>query len=91
MIIANRAVAGSLESSDIFLEVLPYPRDVEIELSSIVMNQYGDAIRNVIRDELERLGVVNAMVKANDHGALECVIRARVETAVRRAAGEGAQ
>ena len=91
MEIVKRAVAGSLESSDIFLEILPHQKGVEIELTSIVMNQYGDEIRDVIKNVLERMNVQNALVKANDHGALECVIRARVETAVRRSEKEDGQ
>jgi len=39
-------------------------------------------------DFLEELGVENANVEAVDHGALDCTIRARVTTAVRRASGE---
>jgi citrate lyase subunit gamma (acyl carrier protein) len=91
MIVTHRAAAGTLESSDIFLEVLPRERGIEIELSSTVINQYGDEIRSAIQDVLDRLGVENVLVRASDRGALECVIRARTETAVLRAGGEAAK
>ena len=38
-----------------------------------------------IQEELERLGVRGAVVEAVDHGALDCTIRARLITAVKRA------
>ncbi len=85
------AIAGSLESSDVMVEVAPHPDGIELELDSIVFRQYGEEIKRVIRDELAKMGVANAKVKANDRGALECVIRARVETAVRRSRAEGGQ
>lgn len=88
MEIVKSAMAGSLESSDVFLEIAPHDKGVEIELNSIVMNQYGEEIREVIGDVLGKMGVANARVRANDRGALECVIRARVETAILRAGKE---
>ena len=91
MEITGNAVAGTLESSDVFLEIRPNDKGIEIELNSIVMNQYGDEIRDVIKDVLKEMRVENAHVRANDRGALECVIRARVQTAVLRAGKEAAQ
>ena len=46
-------------------------------------------IRQVIREALEQLGVENAEVTAVDKGALDCTIRARVETAVYRSLEDG--
>ena len=40
------------------------------------------------RQVLEENGVKGAHVSLNDKGAVECVIRARVETAIRRGEGE---
>ena len=37
---------------------------------------------------LQELDVTDACVRVNDRGALDCVIRARVETAVLRGKGE---
>ena len=87
MKVESRAVAGSLESSDIFVEVSP-AEGYTLELQSSVMQQFGEEIRAVIGDVAQSLGVEDVHIRANDHGALECVIRARVETALWRAAGE---
>ncbi len=57
---------------------------IELDLKSRVESMYGDATRELVRNELEALGVVNAKVEIEDSGALPFVITARVETAVRR-------
>ncbi|APC39209.1 citrate lyase acyl carrier protein [Clostridium estertheticum] len=89
MKILKTAIAGTLESSDITVVVEPNPdNSVIIELKSSVGKQFGDQIKKVITDTLSSLGIVSALVRVNDQGALDCVIKARVETAVLRAAGK---
>lgn len=82
------AVAGTLESSDIMVTVLPGTGGIQVYLKSSVENYYGDSIRQTIRNVLEEMGVTNAEVEAVDHGALDCTIVARVTTAVKRASQE---
>ena len=48
--------------------------------------QFGDAIERVVRETLMQLGVSQANVVVDDKGALECVLRARVQAAALRAA-----
>ena len=48
------------------------------------MNQFGPAIESAVREVLTDMGVENAVVTVADRGALDCVLRARVETAVLR-------
>ncbi len=92
MQIKRAAVAGTLESSDIMVKVLPDTAGIHIVLTSSVENYYGDSIRGTIRQALGDMGVEAAGIEAVDHGALDCTIRARVTTAVRRAAaGEEAE
>lgn len=79
--------AGTLESNDIMITVAPAESEngITIELISPVMKQYGNKIREAIISELTTLGISAAKVQANDKGALDCTIRARVKTAVTRA------
>jgi len=78
-------IAGTLESSDIMISIEPNEGNgIEIELKSTVENQFGNQIRKVIQEVLEQLGVSDAKVTANDRGALDCTIRARLTTAVNR-------
>ena len=83
--IVKRAV---LESSDVFVEIEPGDSGIEVEIESVVLAQFGDAIRAAALDVLKEQNVSDARVRLTDRGALDCVIRARVETAVARAKGE---
>ena len=80
------ARAGTMESSDIFIMVKPGDNQgIDIRLSSVVIDQYGNHIRNVIMETLKSMNIENIELTANDRGALDYAIRSRVETAVKRA------
>jgi citrate lyase subunit gamma (acyl carrier protein) len=80
-------MAGTLESSDIMVVVEPREEEgIEIYLESPVEKQFGDQIRKVILDTLNELGICKAVLRAKDKGALDCVIKARIQTAVYRGA-----
>lgn len=89
MEIARPASAGTMESSDAYVEIEPREDGLEIQLESVVLDQFGDAIEQAVREVLEAMGVERALVRVADRGALDCVIRARVETAVLRGRGDG--
>ena len=88
MEIKKIASAGTMESSDVYVEIEPGFGELDIQLESVVKVQYGAAIEVTVRDVLQELEVTDATVRVNDRGALDCVIRARVETAVLRGKGE---
>ncbi len=83
MIIERDAVAGSLESGDALVRVSPY-HELEVNVTTSVETQYGDAVRAVIAQTLAELGVSGAVVTVVDKGALDFALRARVQTAVAR-------
>ena len=88
MEIKQAAIVGTLESSDIQISILPNPgKGLEIELQSVVKTQYGDAIIATMTEVLESFGIQDALVSAADRGALEWVIRARMQAACCRATG----
>ena len=82
--VKKKASAGTLESSDVYVEIEPAEAGLAIDLQSVVQAQFGSAIEAAVREVLQENGVTCANVKVMDRGALECVIRARVETAVLR-------
>lgn len=88
MKIVKTASAGTLESSDVYVEVAPVDEGISLEIDSVVYAQFGDAIRETVLDVLKDCGVEAASVRVADRGALECVLRARVETALLRGKGE---
>ena len=88
MKIVKNAVAGTLESSDAYVQVEPNESGNEIVLESVVLTQFGDAIKASVMEVLAENEVTNAKVSVNDRGAIDCTIRARVETALKRAQGD---
>jgi citrate lyase subunit gamma (acyl carrier protein) len=89
-VIKRVAQAGTVESSDIMITLSPAEADggIEIELESPVLRQFGRQIRSVLETALTEAGVTAAKVYANDKGALDCTIRARLKTALNRALEE---
>ena len=83
----KNAVAGTLESGDILIQIAP-GEGLQVELQSSVAAQFGRQIKAVITETLQGLGIDNANVKATDKGALDCTIRARVTAAAVRATGK---
>lgn len=88
MTILKRASAGTMESSDAYVEIEPGQNGLDIKLESVVLEQFGDAIHHTIEEVLTEQGITDANVRVIDRGALDCVLRARVETAVLRGKGE---
>ena len=86
--IVKHAHAGTLESSDVYVELAPGKEGIELEMESPVLGQFGGEIRAAVLETLSEQGIDCAWVRLVDRGALDCVIRARVETAARRAKGE---
>ena len=86
--IAQAARAGTLESSDLFVRVVPIEGEaVEIELESTVCEIYADAIYATIKESATALGAVGVKLIVQDKGALDYVIKARVQSALLRAYG----
>lgn len=85
--IIKNASAGTMESSDVYVEIEPAD-EMNLQLESVVLTQFGEEIRAVVQEVLDQCGVERANVRVVDRGALECVIRARVETAIIRGRGE---
>ena len=83
----KNAVAGTLESGDIMVQIAPGD-GLQVELQSSVAAQFGRQIKALITETLTCLGIDNVYVKATDKGALDCTIRDRVTAAAVRATGK---
>jgi citrate lyase subunit gamma (acyl carrier protein) len=82
------AHAGTLESSDLFVRVTPIEGEgVEIELESTVYEIYADAIKQSIVESAKALKATGIKIMVQDKGALDYVIKARVQAAILRAYG----
>lgn len=89
MEICRRAFAGTLESSDAYVEIGPGCGTVVLEIQSVVAGQFGAQIERSVREVLAEHSVERANVRVVDRGALDCVLRARVETAILRGKENG--
>ncbi|MBE5203040.1 MULTISPECIES: citrate lyase acyl carrier protein [Pectobacterium] len=86
MKIVKESLAGTFESSDLLVKVAPADGKLTVVINSEVMKQFGHQINQVVNDTLKELGVQEGTIIVDDKGALDCVIRARVQSAVLRAA-----
>jgi len=85
MKVTKEAIAGTLESSDLMVKVAPSDKGTrEIVIQSEVMKQFGKQINRVVTDTLDQLEISEGSIVIEDKGALDCVIRARVQAAVLR-------
>ncbi len=82
---------GEKVRSDCWVRVEPKTRGgLKLSVRTKVEAMYGDAVRATCTKALEALGVKHAAVAVEDFGALDFVLMARVEAAVKRAGlGEG--
>lgn len=94
MTVLKSAQAGTLESNDIVITIMPVKvgAGIKIELSSLVLEQYGAQIKDAIEQTVLAYEVQDVFIQAVDRGALDCTIRARTIAALSRAGvviGEG--
>ncbi len=83
--IKKQAVAGTLESSDIQIIIDNNAnKGIEIDLKSSVEKQYGRKIRQLIKETIVEMGIMDAKCVVVDKGALDCTIKARTIAAVHR-------
>ena len=85
MLIKKPAVCGTLESSDVQITIRPNEGNgIRIELETI----FGDEIIRTVQEVLNEFEVRDADISLVDKGALDCVIRSRMQAVILRASGE---
>ncbi len=85
--IIRAASAGSAESGDVLVRVEPCAQ-TQIAVASTLYSRFGQAIEATAREVLREQGVENVKLSIDDHGALDWILRARLEIALERG-GEG--
>ncbi|WP_024953732.1 citrate lyase acyl carrier protein [Sulfurospirillum arcachonense] len=85
-ILKKSAYAGTLESSDAYIHVSPIQEnEIKLILESSVEEIYGEAIEELVVQTLKEMKINNILVKVQDKGALDFVIKARLQAAILRA------
>ena len=88
MKIVKQAQAGSLESSDCLVTIIPKTEpDYSIEIKSSVYKQFYKQIIQVAEEIIYNLSATNFQMIIEDRGALHFSLKARIETALLRAGG----
>lgn len=82
--IKRAAQAGFAEKQDILISVTPIESGITVELESNVQKQYGTHIVALIRETIIDAGFDGVHVVAQDQGAWDYTIKARVLTALHR-------
>jgi citrate lyase subunit gamma (acyl carrier protein) len=82
--------AGSQNKGDLVVTIKPRKKGagLQINVKSSVGKLFGKSINSTVISKLDELGVKDAIVKVQDDGALDYVIKARLEAAVSKAAGK---
>jgi len=85
---SKKAVAGNRGSgirSDCYVELeLTKNSGIDIKLQSKVKTLFGNSIVELCKDELKFFGIKNCKIKIEDTGALDYVLAARIEAAVKQ-------
>lgn len=81
--IKTTASAGTFESNDC-LVTIKNAETLSIEIESVVFDQFGDQIHEVVLKTLKTLNVKNIHVYIKDKGALDYTLAARIITACKR-------
>ena len=79
--------AGTLESCDALVMVLldAGKGGIVLEIDGPSMVSFEEEIRRAVLETLFPLAITDASVRVSERGVLDCTLRARVETAGRRA------
>lgn len=87
MEIKKPAIAGTLESSDCQIMIRPNGGEgISIDLESDVKMMFGDSILATAEKILKDFGITDAYVEIHDNGALDCVIKSRMQCVICRGA-----
>jgi citrate lyase subunit gamma (acyl carrier protein) len=85
--VLNAAQAGTMESGDVVVTLAPAEAGtgISLEIESLVLLQYGEAIRESVLAILQEQGITDVQVKIVDRGALDYTLTARTLAALSRA------
>ena len=90
MILLREARAGFVDKGDVAVHLRPdhAQKGVSLDIKSKVVSMFGDSIRSSVLETIESYGLTGLHASVQDMGALDYVIRARVQTAIERAVRE---
>ncbi len=88
MEIRKESYCGSENPYDILVKIEPAENGIDIEVSSTSGEEQFKKIKVLVEEILNFYGIVNAKITLKDYGAPDFVVKARMETVIRRASQE---
>lgn len=86
-IICEATVGNVAQNADCVINIKPRQKGIKINLDSLVKNQFGDQIIKTVKDELKNQDIRSAEISIVDRGAIDPVLRARLECVIKRGRG----
>lgn len=86
-IIKKASVGNAKQNADCIITIEPRSRGIKLELNSLVKNQYGAQIERAVASELKKQEISAAKITIEDRGAIDPVLRARLECVIKRGRG----
>ena len=87
-IIKKATVGKEKQNADCVITIEPGKKGIELDFTSLVGVQYGDDMKNTINEMLREYKIEDAKISVVDRGAIDCVLRARLEAVIKRAMEE---
>lgn len=89
--VLRKAEAGRADKKhDVLISIEPAEpgSGIQIKIKSSVLAEFGRQIKETVESVLQETNVDDVLVQVDDKGAMNFAIRARTETAIRRAQKE---
>ena len=88
-IVKKASCGNEAQNADCVVTIEPSKKKgITFELTSLVAGQFGKQIEESTYDELKKYGITDAKVSIVDRGAIDPVLRARLEAAIKRGMGD---
>ena len=84
-IVKTACCGNEAQNADCVVTIAHGNGSIEFELNSLVQTQYGESIKASTYDELAKYGITDCKISIVDRGAIDCVLRARLEAVIKRA------
>ncbi len=88
MQIKRKAICGSENKGDIRVAIEPGQQGLEINISSTYGKQFYTQIAETVNNIINKCGIINAKINILDNGALDFVVKARMESAIMKGSRE---
>ncbi len=88
MEIKRKVICGNENKGDIRITIEPVKQGLEINISSTHGKLFYTQIAETVNNTINKCGIINAKINILDNGAMDFVVKARMESAIMKASRE---